>query len=165
MGYPPLVKYETEQQYKEHFVKKYCDKEKPIFTYDGMKINFYEDKFEHAFFESKSRKKKDKAIFSIKRAERIDWIEAVLKDKDAELYFGWDYRNKTIDMDSRVSIINQDNYVVVLHIKSETEAKFITAYLADSPNTAKKIRNMPKWINKKATDSGSAAETSIHPKL
>lgn len=145
MNYPPLVIYKSQEEYKKHYIEKYCDKDKRIVTYDGIKITFYEDKFEHAFFESANYKKGDKSIFSIKRAERMDWIEAVLKDKTAEVYFGWDKKMKSVDYNRRVSIINSDNYVVILYIKSFNQAKFMTAYLADSPNTARAIRLMPKW--------------------
>lgn len=159
---PLLVKYDSIQEYKVHFVEKYC--KETISTFDGLQVKFYEDHFEHAFYES-SNKKGSKDIFSLKRAERIDWIENVLKDETAELYMGYDSKTKTNNFNRRVTIINEDNYVVVIQLIKDTKAKFITAYVADSPNTAELIRKGEKWTQKKTTDSGSVAETSIHPKL
>lgn len=142
---PPLVNYESIQEYKEHFINKYC--KDIIKTFDSFEVKFYEDMFEHAFFESSDRRG-SKDIFSLKRAERIDWIEDVLKDKDAEIYMGYDSKNKRNDWNRRVTIINEDNYVVVIQIIKDKKAKFITAYVADSPNTAIAIRKNPKWTKK-----------------
>ncbi|MGL4990063.1 MAG: hypothetical protein ACRC57_02685 [Sarcina sp.] len=110
-------------------------------------MKFYEDMFEHAFYES-SNKRGNKDIFSNKRAERIDWIEHVLKDSSAELYMGYDNKKKRNDNSRRVAIINEDNYVVIIRIIKDKNAKFITAYVADSPNTANEIRNNPRWVKK-----------------
>lgn len=142
---PPLVKYESVQEYKEHFVNKYC--KEPIKTFDEFEVKFYEDMFEHAFYESSDRRG-SKDIFSLNRAERIDWIENVLKDEDAELYMGYDSKNKRNDWNRRVTIINEDNYVVVIQIIRDNRAKFVTAYVADSPNTAISIRQGLKWTKK-----------------
>lgn len=142
---PPLVKYESIQEYKKHFINKYC--KEVIKTFDNFEVKFYDDMFEHAFFESSDRRG-SKDIFSLKRAERIDWIEDVLKDKDAEIYMGYDSKSKRNDWNRRVTIINEDNYVVVIQIIKDKKAKFITAYVADSPNTAIAIRKNPKWTKK-----------------
>lgn len=142
---PPLVKYESIEEYKDHFVNKYC--KDPIETFDYFTVKFYEDMFEHAFFESSNRRG-SKDIFSSQRAERIDWIENVLKDKEAEIYMGYDSKNKRNDWNRRVTIINEDNYVVVIQIIKDNRAKFVTAYVADRPNTAKSIRQGPKWTKK-----------------
>ena len=139
------MKYATIQEYKEHFINKYC--REPIETFDSFTVKFYEDMFEHAFFESSNRRG-NKDIFSVQRAERIDWIENVLKDKDAELYMGYDSKNKRNSWNRRVTIINEDNYVVVIQIIKENKAKFVTAYVADSPHTAKSIRQGPKLTKK-----------------
>ena len=93
-----LLKLETQEEYKQHFVEKYCNRK--IYTFSNIRVKFYKDQFEHAFFASANRKERDKSIFSIERAERMDWIEDVLLDKQAEIYIGWDrdkkeYNNKT----------------------------------------------------------------------
>ncbi len=78
----------------------------------------------------------------------MDWIEAVLLDKEAEIFVGWDREKKKYNNSRRVSIISPENYVVILNIIKEKEAKFITAYVASKTN-AKKIRSAPVWKNKK----------------
>lgn len=143
MSYPPLVIYHSENEYKIHYINKYCTN--PIETFDNFIVHFYEDKFEHAFYES-SDYRGNKDIFSSNRAERIDWIETVLKDPNAELFVGYDSKNKNYDNNRRVAIINRDNYVVIIQRTKGNRAKFITAFVADSPATANNIRSAPKWI-------------------
>lgn len=82
-------------------------------------------------------------FFSIERAKRIDWIEYVLKNPNAELHLGWDRDKKKYNKDRRVAIISPENYVVVIRIFDDNKADFITAYYAN--NSANKIRNMPLW--------------------
>lgn len=142
---PPLVKYNSIDEYRNHFENKYCSD--VIETFDGYQVKFYEDMFEHAFFESSDRNG-SKDVFSSKRAERIDWIEHVLKDKNAELYMGYDNKKKRNDNSRRVAIINEDNYVVIIQIIRDVKAKFTTAYVADSPKTANLIRKNPEWVKK-----------------
>lgn len=137
-----LLKLETQEEYKQHFVEKYCNRK--IYTFSNIRVKFYEDQFEHAFFASANRKERDKSIFSIERAERMDWIEDVLSDKQAEIYIGWDRDKKEYNNKRRVSIISPENYVVILNIINEKEAKFITAYIASRTN-ARKIRSAPIW--------------------
>ena len=142
MSYQQLIKYSTVEEYREHYKEKYC--KAPIESFDNLQIYFYEDRFDHAFYES-SNYKGSKDIFSIKRAERIDWIERVLKDTTAELFIGYDSLQKNYNNTRRVAIINDDDYVVVIQLTRENRAKFITAYVADSPNSAKNIRSGPIW--------------------
>lgn len=140
---PPLKTFNSENECRQYFEEKYC--KDPIITFDKVPVKFYSDKFDDAFFESANKKKRDKSVFSIKRAERIDWIEYVLKNPDSELYYGWDRDKKAIRKDRRVAIISPENYVVIVTMLKDNSGRFITAYLADSPNTAKAIRKGPKW--------------------
>ena len=133
---PNFVNLPTPDEYK-----KYCEND--IITFDGIKVKFYENQFEHAFYESSNKVKKNKDVFSIERALRIDWIEYVLQNPNAELHLGWDRDKKKYNKDRRVAIISPENYVVVIRINDNKTAKFITAYYAD--NSANKIRNMPLW--------------------
>jgi len=95
---PELIHLSTIEEYKSYFVDKYCKKE--LMTFDGISVKFYEDQFEHAFYESSDKKKKNKDVFSIDRATRIDWIEYVLKNPKAQLCLGWDRDKKhTIRID------------------------------------------------------------------
>lgn len=57
-----LLNLTTIEEYKDYFIKKYCNQE--IYTHDKLRVKFYPDQFEHAFYESENRKKRDKSIFS-----------------------------------------------------------------------------------------------------
>lgn len=140
-----LLYLNNEEEYKNYFILNYCKQK--IFTYSGIEVKFYEDQFKHAFYESEDYKKRDKSIFSWRRARRINWIKSVLLNPKVELYVGWDRDKKKYNNNRRVSIITEDNYVVILNIINEKKAKFITAYTASVTN-AKKIRSAPKWENK-----------------
>lgn len=141
MGYI-LVKGKTIDEYKALFEQVYCDPANPIITFDGIKVKFFRDNFEHAFYESKNWKKGDKTIFSIQRAEKILWIKDTLKDQNAVLKMGWDKKTKSFKTARRVAVV-KGNYVVIIHIKNIREAKFITAFEAD--NSISKILACPDW--------------------
>lgn len=141
MPYPPLVKYETVEAYRDHYARVYCSG--PIETFDGIEVWFRKDRFEHCFFESTQRNQvKDQ--FSEPRAERMDWIKAALQDENAELYVGWDKKRKRHDKNHRVAVV-VGNYVAVIRLAEKGKAHFVTAYVADSESTIEKIRNSPKW--------------------
>lgn len=144
-----LLKLKNIEEYKSYFKLQYCNKE--IYTLSGIKVKFYEDQFEHAFFKSENYKKRDKSIFAYERAERMDWIKKVLQNEKTELYVGWDRDEKEYNYRRKVCIIMPENYVIILNMIKENKAKFITAYVASKTN-AKKIRSAPKWENKKTTD-------------
>ena len=138
---PEYVYFKNEEDCKKYFKKKYC--RKPIITFDGIPVKFYISKFADAFFESSNRKERNKDIFSLERAKRIDWIEYVLKNPKAELHYGWDRDKKQINKDRRVAIIIPENYVVIIRLNDNGTATYITSYLAD--NSAEKIRETPFW--------------------
>lgn len=140
-----LLKLKEKDAYKRYYIQEYCNKD--IYTFSKIKVKFYEDQFEHAFYESKNHKKRDKSIFSLQRAQRMNWIKYVLKNKYSELYVGWDRDKKRYNENRRVSIISPENYVVIINMINENNAKFITAYPANI-TTARNIRNGPKWIKK-----------------
>lgn len=119
--------------YKNIYKKFYC--KKTISTFDGINVKFYVSNFEHAFYESESRKKKDKSIFSYKRANRIYWIKWVLENPNAELYIGYNSKIKSYDKSRRVAVY-VENYVVIIGLDrfNSKKAKFITAYIADGIN-------------------------------
>ena len=149
MSLPALVQYESEEEYRTHFEAVYC--RKPIPTFDGFSVRFRKRQFEHCFFESSGRDRV-KDCFSKRRAERIDWIQAVLQDPEAELYQGWDRDNRCHDQRRRVAVVLGE-YVVVIMMVDEKQADFITAYLADPPraghlSSIQKIRRGPKWQRK-----------------
>ena len=138
---PALVHLSSETEYKKYYIDKYC--KNTLITFDGISVKFYEDQFEHAFYESSNKKKRNKDIFSFDRATRIDWIEYVLKNPKAELHLGWDRNKKIYNKDRRVAIISPEDYVVIIRLNNNNTAKFITAYYAD--NSASEIRKMPLW--------------------
>lgn len=141
MNYPSFVFYQTVDEYKEHYEKKYC--QTPIITFDGISVRFRRDQFAHCFYES-SQRNGIKDIFSEERKIRIDWIKAALHDPNAELFVGWDKKKKRADNKSRVTLV-VGNYVVVIRLTGNKNAKFVTAYIADSTRTLEKIKRSPRW--------------------
>ena len=55
---PNFVTLSTPADYKKYYIKKYC--KTPLYTFDGIKVRFYEDQFEHAFYESSNKQKRNK---------------------------------------------------------------------------------------------------------
>ena len=62
-----------EEKMRELWHEEYCKEDIEIF--DGVMVRFYEDMFDHCFFESKNRKAKDKSILSLNRLEKMIWIK------------------------------------------------------------------------------------------
>lgn len=142
LDYPRFVHYSKENEYREHFCGKYCSR--PVDTFDGLKVRFRKDQFEHCFFESSNRDGvKDR--FSSLRAERMDWIQATLQNPNAELFVGWDKRRKRNDKHSRVAVV-MGNYVVIIRRTGIGKANFVTAFVADTQSSIDAIKSSPKWI-------------------
>ena len=145
MVYPPLLQLAGEAAYRARYEAVYCVG--PVMTFDGIAVRFRKRTFDHCFFES-SRRDGVKDRFSLKRAERIDWIKAALEDPHSERYAGWDNKRKRYDARRRVTLV-MGNYVVVIALKGGRRADFITAYVADTParpgqlSTVDKIRRGP----------------------
>ncbi|MFZ2323655.1 MAG: hypothetical protein WAV89_08165 [Ignavibacteriaceae bacterium] len=136
------VKNKTTDEYRQIFIETYCDHKKPIYTFDNIHVRFFPDMFDHSFYESANWKAKDKSVFSLVRAEKILWIKDALQDNSAKLKIGWDSSSKNYDKSRRVAIV-KNNYVVIIWLKNEKEAKFITAFEAD--NSIGSIMNSPDW--------------------
>lgn len=118
--------------YKNIFNDFYC--KSPVKTFDNILVFFKEDDFEHAFYMSQNRRKKDKSMFSHKRARRIYWIKWVLENPNAELYKGYNHKTRAYEDNRRLALC-VDNYVVVIQFRANrNKAKFITAYVADGIN-------------------------------
>jgi len=139
MSYPPLVILASEADYEKHFRQKYCHN--LLMTFDGIGVRFSHADFRHAFYQDSAKQKK--ASFSKARARKIDWIEAALQDKNAELRCGWHRSRKKVDPTRRVALLEK-NYVVVVQMLPSGGARFITAYEA-SRSTVEHIRKSPKW--------------------
>ena len=135
----------TEDELKELWREEYC--RKVIYTHDGLRVKFYDGHFNHAFYESARRKqsknkKKKKTMLSYARLENMMWIKDVLGDETADLYVGYDSDTKSYDQSKRVSVIKGD-YTVVIQLQNDTEAVFITAFVADT--SIGKIVSSPRW--------------------
>jgi len=139
---PSLVQYETESEYKDHYIDVYC--RSGIRTFDGFSVRFAARTFEHAFYKSSDRSDV-KDTFSPERAERIDWIKYALESPDGDIRAGWDKRRGKYDFERRVAIVMGD-YVVVISIQDREKKKavFITAYIADA-DALPKILKSPEW--------------------
>ncbi|OOS24894.1 hypothetical protein B0680_03720 [Moraxella pluranimalium] len=142
--HPPLLKYETIAEYKNHFEKHYLRSE--IFTFDGIRVYFKPQKFGHAFYESSNYTKGAKDQFSYTRAERMDWIKLTLESPNAEQFIGWNKDTKSYEKTRRVSVVYA-NFVVVIEIRLAKDnilkGNFVTCYVADA--SIEKIRKSPKW--------------------
>ena len=147
MNYPLLLQLTTAAEYRDHFEIVYC--RGPITAFDGIEVHFRKRDFNHSFFES-SHRDGNKDIFSHKRAERMDWIKAALRDANADRYLGWDKSRRAYTRSRRVTVV-MNNYVVVIGISGPTKADFVTAFVADTPaptgipSTLDKIKSGPKW--------------------
>lgn len=114
-----------ELEMRKLWKEEYCKEE--IETFDGVKVKFYEDMFDHCFYESDNRKKKDKSILSLNRLEKMLWIKDTLQDGTAILKKGWDTKEKEYYKDRRVAIV-KNNYVVIIRFTGLLKAKLVTAY-------------------------------------
>ncbi len=141
--FPELVIYETVDEYRQHYEKYYC--KRPVITFDGIRVFFPKNKFTHAFYESSDRRGA-KDVFSLQRAQRIDWIKNTLQCKEATLYQGWNARKKSYFADGRVSVV-YENFVVIIRLSLKKDGSlkgnFVTCYQAD--NSINKIRMSPLW--------------------
>lgn len=137
MPYPLLVSYDTEDEYRAHFEREYC--KKVVRSFDKINVRFRKNHFDHCFFETVIEKDD---TFSKKRAERIDWIKAALKDPLAELYVGWDSKKKRPAFSRRVALV-QHNYVVIFRFTGKKKAEFVTAFVAGQ-RTLSQIKSNPK---------------------
>ena len=140
-----VAKNRTEAEWRDLWDAAYC--RQSITTFDGIHVHFYNDNFDHAFFESSDRRRgankaKKKDILSMRRLSRFFWIKDVLRDPDAELHVGYDSSRKSFTRGKRVAIVKND-YVVIIQLYSENEAKFITAFVADQ--SIDKIKQSPLW--------------------
>ena len=70
MAYKKIKSYNlTEQELRELWSETYC--KAPITTFDNIQVKFFDDMFDHAFFESDNRKEKDKSINQTKQGSLL----------------------------------------------------------------------------------------------
>lgn len=130
-----LSEYEMRAMWKSE----YCDID--IYTFDNVKVNFFEKDFNHCFFESSGRKMRDKSILSLNRLEKMLWIKDALQSPDAILKKGWDKKKKRYFDNRRVAIV-KNNYVVIIVFTGLLKANFVTAY---KKNDIDNILNAPDF--------------------
>ena len=143
MSAPPLVVYDTVEDYRNHYERVYCQAN--IQTFDGIRVYFDPNKFEHAFYESTARDG-CKDVFSVVRAQRIDWIKNTLEHPHADLFDGWSKSLKKHGSTRRVAVVHEEFVVIIaisLKANFSLKAKFLTCYQAD--NSINKIRSSPTW--------------------
>lgn len=145
MAYNKIKSYKmTEKQLRQLWSDTYCDHTKPIYTFDGVLVKFYDNMFDHAFYESHDWKKKDKSVLSYNRLEKMLWIKEALEDPDAIVKHGWDNRSKSYSHNSRVIIVKGD-YLVVIRFIHTNVAKFVTAYQNLEEDNLNKVLKSPDW--------------------
>lgn len=130
MAYKKLKPHLIAEEIREAKMRKlwhdeYCIKE--IETFDEVKVKFYDDMFDHCFYESANRIEKDKSILSLNRLEKMLWIKDTLQDGHAILKKGWDNYHKTYYENRRVAIV-KENYVVIIRFTGILKARLVTAY-------------------------------------
>ncbi|MFM8739943.1 MAG: hypothetical protein ACKOC0_07025 [Cytophagales bacterium] len=135
----------TEAELRQLWRDEYCDVTKPIYTFDNVLVKFFEDMFDHAFYESDNRKERDKSILSLNRLEKMLWIKDTLTDPEAILKQGWDRDKKEYDNGRRVALV-KENYVVIIRFTGLLKAKFITAYELQVDENIHNIMDSPDWI-------------------
>ena len=131
----------TEEQFREMWRSNYC--RQAIYTYDGIRVKFYDSNFDHAFYESSDRRLGNKDVLSRRRLSRILWIKDALEDPDAELHVGYLSKNQLQSGKRRVTLV-KGNYVVVIQLYKDNEANFITAFVGDE-ETIQKVKSDPLW--------------------
>lgn len=140
MPAPPLLRLDSEEDYRQRFHSFYCSG--PLTTFDGISVRFRKSDFDHAFFES-SKRDGIKDRFSRQRAERMAWIQYALAWSGVELHFGWNKSTNRIDRTRRVAIV--EDHVTIIRVYKPNRADFVTAYVADVPSTMALIRQKPVW--------------------
>ena len=139
----PLLKLADQAAYRVHYEQILC--RSGTVTHDGIPVSFRKEEFDHAFFESSGRRG-EKNVFSIVRAERMEWITAALTDPSAQRFQGWHARTRRYDPTRRVTVIMGDFVVVIVlgrRRDGALKASFMTCYQAD--NSIVKILTSPPW--------------------
>jgi|GEM_PF-2169884 len=141
MALPPLLTLADEDAYRDHFRRQYVQMS-PIQTFDGIPVRFFERNFRHSFFVESTRGSGIKNKFSFRRAKRIDWIQAVLKDDKVELY----RRVMPDGSVRRIALESNEKYAVIIQVEeNKRRANFITAYVVGSDPTIQLMRSNPIW--------------------
>ena len=138
----------TEAELREIWRNEYCYPAKPIKTFDDVIVRFFENKFDHCFYESYNRQERDKSILSLNRLEKMLWIKETLQDAEAMLKKGWDRKTKSYNNSRRVALV-KDSYVVIIEFTGIKKAVFVTAYELQVDKNIHNIKQSPDWVKEK----------------
>ena len=141
MPLPALLALPNEQHYRAYFIAQYCNAQ--IVTFDDITVRFFPGMFGHAFYRDSGPSVKDKANFDLQRAQRMDWIRAVLTDPSVELYRRVMPNSKI----RRIALEPTVRYAVIIQIdnRNPSRARFTTAYVVDSNRVLTNMRSNPRW--------------------
>lgn len=140
MSLPALLTLADEASYRAHFNARYCNVS--IVTFDGVAVQFFPKMFDHAFYRDSSPTARDKVIFDLQRAQRMDWINAMLANPSMELYRRVMPNLKV----RRIALEATERYAVIIQMgKNSSQARFTTAYIVDSNSALAKMRSNPRW--------------------
>ena len=141
MDLPALRRLPDAEAYRAYFESEYVNGPSVV-TADGITVQFYWDQFDHAFYKDSSRGGGDKTLFDQQRAERIDWIRALLAAPKAERY------RRVVDGKVRcLTLDTATSYAAIIQLqgKKARRARFVTAYVANSASALAKMRSNPPW--------------------
>lgn len=135
----------AENKLRQLWRDEYCYPEEPIKTFDDVLVRFFENKFDHCFYESYDRQEQDKSILSLNRLEKMLWIKDTLQDAGAMLKKGWDKKTKSYNNSRRVAFV-KDSYVVIIEFTGVKKAVFVTAYELHVDKNIHNIKESPDWV-------------------
>lgn len=124
-------------------------------TPDGVHVRFSQSRFYQAFFQPP-----DRIVFDRRRAERILWLGAILRDPHCARVYDIPMVMRALDLRRRIAVWPDLGYVAVIRIDDKTpiRAEFICAYYLP-PNqrrsTMKRLLASPPW-NQLHSDSESS---------
>lgn len=138
---PPILHLTDEAAYEAHFVATLSSQH--IATFDGLEVKFPRGAFNHAFFRSANRWAKDKSLFDIDRAQRMDWIAWALANPTCDLRQAWRSDQKKYDPTRRLCITPVD-YCVWIQVPLNKSPYFVTAFMPE-PKIILKLKGSPVW--------------------
>ena len=153
---------ELKEKYRKVFIETYIkdsnDNEIKIYDWEGTRVRFSTQSFEHAFSESSDYRFSDgfhDIPLSKKRARCILWIKEVLSGDQGtiEIYNQSRIGSRGRQKKNRVLLVTEENYLVVLEYrKKDNDLQFITAYPIYK-NKLQQIRREGGWVETKKPQS------------
>lgn len=104
-------------------------------AYDGSEVVFFEDRFEHAFFTTSDRYRREfaKDLLARDRVARVRWIGPILKGEVSNTQCWESLRSPGDDRTQRLCVASVELFVIWLEARSDGAWRFSTAYLARGP--------------------------------